>query len=321
MPPPSSYPNPIATPAAVTPTVPGTQGYSQQGGGYGQQPAGYPTAGYGQAGQTYQQPGYARSPYAPPPAYGQSQAGYSQGQQAGYSQQPPYQPQQSYQPPSYQQTGSGYGQPWGQQTPAWGAGSQPEGSWGQGTQGAWGDAAAPSYWAQAEPEARYGSSIFAILTGLFMLLAGLMVIIAGVAIMLAGGALTAAEWARMVNETNPALLSPDEIERARTLLMPVGGAFFVVGLLHAIGGIGIFAHRGWGRFLGFLFGFFGSVFGVLGVVTAVLSKPTEPTVLSDGTTIGLDQNLIPSAVFLAIYAFVFLSMIIGRGHFRKDRLE
>jgi hypothetical protein len=63
-------------------------------------------------------------------------------------------------------------------------------------------------------------------------------------------------------------------------------------------------------------GLLGSLFGIL----AVIASTSGPTTLNDGTTLDAQANMVPSLVFLLIYAFVFLALIAGGKHFRRERV-
>ncbi len=90
-----------------------------------------------------------------------------------------------------------------------------------------------------------------------------------------------------------------------------GGAVLVVGLLELIASVGIFGHRGWGRWLGVLLG----LLGILSGIAAIVASNGEPIVVN-GSTIDLSQNTSPSAGFVVFYAIVFLGLLFGGGHFR-----
>jgi len=286
-------------PAAAVSGAAAYQQYQQPG--YQQ-----PGQGYQQPGQGYQQPGAAQGYGAQAPrTAGYGQSGYPQKPAQGSYQQGGY-PQGSYPQGSYPQ------------------GSYPQGSYPQGAypqqqasqwaqpQAAWGTAAAASYWTQAEPEYRKGRSLFAVLAGLLLLVAGLGKLIAG-----AGAVVVGTQGAKLVQDVQG--VTPEMItflQDNQNAFTASGGALIVIGLLEFIAAVGIFGHRGWGRYLGLLLALVGIAGGVIGIITA-----NGGPIVSNGQTFDFQQNLGPSIVLLVFYAIIFLGLLVGRGQFRLKQVD
>jgi hypothetical protein len=94
-------------------------------------------------------------------------------------------------------------------------------------------------------------------------------------------------------------------ETLRSILSPMPGVLMVVGLLQVISGIGVFAHKGWGRALGILFAVLGVLVGVFAVSTALALAP------------GLSVPMLIAVVLLVGYAFILLALFAGGSHFKR----
>ncbi len=150
------------------------------------------------------------------------------------------------------------------------------------------------------------------LAGILLLFAGLMAVISAIAVLVIGAQGTSIlEDIQGVTKENL-----DLIRDYKGVLIAGGGVLLAVGLIHLLASIGIFGHRGWGRFLGLLLGLLGVLIGIAGVVSA-----NNPPMSIDGRTVDLKQNLSPSIGFLVFYAIIFLGLLIGRGQFRLKQVD
>jgi hypothetical protein len=271
---------------------------------------------WGQQGQPYTDPSagqYGQQPGASDPSAGQygQQPGYGQYPQYGqyppqYGQYPQYGQQPGYGQPPYGQPPAGYdasGQPYPQGYPQAPYGQPPYG-YPQGyPPGPWGSAAEQAAW---EQPGRYGRSLFAILAGLVLLFYGLVVYgLFGVLFLVVGQAGVADVLAQ--SDLSAALV--DAIQAGATA---IGGIFVFLGVMHLLGAIGVWAHRGWGRAIGVVFGLLGTLLGI-GMVLSTMGD-----VGGVSGEFRSDSGLAGSVVFLVSYLFVFLAMYIGRRHFRRQ---
>ncbi len=99
-----------------------------------------------------------------------------------------------------------------------------------------------------------------------------------------------------------------------------GGAVLVVGLLEFLAAVGIFGHRGWGRWLGVLLGLLGVLVGIAGVLSANQAAGGQAFVIN-GTTFDTSDNMSPSIGFLVFYALIFFGLLLGGGQFRVKEVE
>jgi hypothetical protein len=291
---PNAYPQQGYDPNAYAQQGYDPNAYAQQ---YGQQQ--YPQQQYPQ------QPAY--DPNAYPQQYGQ-QAGYydpnAYGQQ-GYGQQPGYYDQQGYAQQGYGQQPSyydqqGYAQQWqGYPTPG-----QPY-AYAQPGQQPWPQDA--QYW---DPKAGgYGRSLLAILAGAVLLAWGIVFAVAGGAIMYMGNldrfvadlALTP-EQSSWVTEFNKQAFS-------------YGAVVLMIGIIQFIGGVGVFAHRSWGRAFAVVLGLLGVLWGI-GLVVSSLDLRLGDTAV-DGLLSDNQGALAFAVIVLVTYLIVFLGMFVGRRHFRR----
>jgi hypothetical protein len=237
--------------------------------------------------------------YTPPAGYPQPQS------QGGYAPQPPpapggFPPQQGYppgyQPPTYQQPT--YQQPQFQQ-PGYPPGYQYPPGYPQ-----------PGYaqqWA-APAEAGYGNNVLVILGALWLLIAGLVTTLIGVVLLIGG---------RLLEQVGGDALTT-AVGGSLTI---VAAVLLVVGILHLLSAIFIWAHRSWARFIGILLAALGTLAG-LGILFVTVNRVT----LSDGTVIGPPPGgvqttaLIVNGIPFALYAITLLALLVGGGHFSRRRV-
>ena len=291
------------------------QAYQQQG--Y-EQPQAYDQQGYQQQQQQQQPPQGSQQPqYYDPNAYVQQQQpqqGYQQPQYYdpnAYGQQ--QQPQQGYQQPQYYDPNA-YGQQQGyydqnayqQQYAQQGYGQQP------GTPYAYAQPGQDA-WAQAEP-AGYGRSFIAVLSGWVLLTWGLVIGIIGAIVL----------WMNSVTDLIPAdaTLSQDVQDlaaRADDQIIATGGIALILGLIHLIGAMGIFAHRGWGRAFGIVLGFLGVLVG-LGIFTISAGFEALDVGLEQAIE-GVEGSVASSLLVTFSYLLVLLGMFVGRRQLKKQGVE
>ena len=97
---------------------------------------------------------------------------------------------------------------------------------------------------------------------------------------------------------------------------PVAGAIVViVGIILALGGLLVWAHRGLGRAIGIVFGLLGTIAGI-GLILST-GDFTIGDMRIQGT-LGTGVEGFAFAVFtLLTWLFIFLAMFVGRRHFRR----
>jgi hypothetical protein len=288
------------------------QSYPQQP---GYDPTAYAQQGYDPNAYAQQQQGYGQQQYEQQPAYdpnayaqqGYDPNAYAQQQQQAYGQQPAYydpnayaQQQQAYgQQPSYYDQ-QAYSQQWqGYATPA-----QPY-AYAQPGQQPWPQDA--QYW---DPKAGgYGRSLLAVLAGAVLMAWGLVFGVAGAAIMYLGNldrfvadlTLTA-EQSRLVADFNEQAFS-------------YGAILLLIGIIQFIGGVGVFAHRSWGRAFAVVLGLLGILWGIGLVVSSLRLQVGDQQV--DGLLADNQGALAFAVIVLVTYLIVFLGMFVGRRHFRR----
>ncbi|MEA2622759.1 MAG: hypothetical protein QOH61_1669 [Chloroflexota bacterium] len=256
----------------------------------------------------YQQPAFQQPAYpaAAPPAYptgGYQQPGYPQ--QPAYPQQPGYpvgtQPPPQYQQPAYPQAPPQYQQqPGYPPAPGYPPQAQPPGAWGQ--------APAPNYWVTAEAtQYGKGNSVLAIIAGVPLLLYGLLVTLAGAAILVVRSLLDDA----ITSAIGDGSLTATDARTLRDVIVGVAVVILIIGILHLLAAIGIWAHKGWGRWLGIIFGVIGTLIGLAALV-GVRATP--------GVTGSRGSDLGSSLLILVPYAFVLIAMIVGGAHFARRRI-
>jgi hypothetical protein len=253
------------------------QQYAQQQQQYAQQQQQYE-----QYQQQQQQAGYEPQQQQPPGSdQQQQQPGYEQQQQPGYYQQP----QQGYQQQQYQQPAQPY-------------------AYAQPNQQGW--PADPNYWDQGSTG--YGRSFLAVLAGFVLVTWGIMLAVAGGLLMFLDDVGT--YLPTFENATTQQAI--DDILAEAT---GPGGVGLMLGILLAIGAVGIWAHRNWGRAIGVVIGLLGTVLGIAMLVSSIAFDIPD-LFKSSGDFVG-DQELGISLVVLFSFLLVFLAMFVGKRHFRK----
>jgi len=91
----------------------------------------------------------------------------------------------------------------------------------------------------------------------------------------------------------------------RSALTPSPGILFVLGALQLLSGVGVMAHRSWGRWLGFLLALLGLIVSIFAVSIAFA--------LAGGFTL----PVIIGVVLLIGYVLIILALIAGGSHFRR----
>jgi hypothetical protein len=266
--------------------------------------------------QAYAAPEPQSATYSEQPAAGQQQYAQQQQPQQGYDQGAYQQQQQQYQQPQYydqsaygqqQQPGyydqSAYGQ---QQYPQQGYQQQP------GQPYAYAQPGQEQYYEQGQ--GAYNRSFMAVLAAWVLLTWGLVFGMIGAIVL----------WLNTVTDLIPetVVLSEDVLDlaaRADDQIIAVGGIALIIGLMHLIGSMGIFAHRSWGRAFGIVIGFLGILAG-LGIITVSAGFEAMDVGLDEAIK-GEEESLAASLLVLGSYLLVFLAMFVGRRHFRKKGVE
>jgi hypothetical protein len=137
--------------------------------------------------------------------------------------------------------------------------------------------------------------------GLLLAVFGLAAMVAGVWLLGQGG-----ELQRFIQQTTVNLFGTRlDQSTLRAVLSPMPGILLVTGALEVILGAGIFAHKGWARAFGILLSLLGILVGIAAVSFAL------------ALALGASVPLIAAVVTLLGYAFIFLALIAGGGHFRR----
>jgi hypothetical protein len=236
---------------------------------------------------TTPQPPAAQPAAAPPPGWQQP---------AGYGQQYPPAGQQWQQQPGYgqQQYGTQYPQ---QPYPQQGYGQQPYPQQPYAQPPYPGAYAAPQTYAGPE----YGTSPLAAFAGQLLVVFGV-----GVALIGAWALTQGPEIGRFIRDNDIAIFGTQlDRETLRSILSPMPGVLMVIGLLQLIAGVGVLAHKGWGRALGILLGILGLLVSVFAVSTALALAP------------GLSVPMLVAATLLIGYAVILLALFAGGSHFRR----
>ena len=93
------------------------------------------------------------------------------------------------------------------------------------------------------------------------------------------------------------------------------GIVIILGIMQAIGAIGILAHRAWGRAFGVVLGLLGTIAGIGMILSAIDVNVGDFAIRG---TLANDQPVLGFAILVAIcYVFIFLAMFAGKRHFRK----
>ena len=307
-----------ATPAYPAPE-PQSATYSDQQ-AYGQQQAYYDQSAYAQ--QQWQQPqqqsydqaayqqqqqGYAQQPQQPQQQY-YDQAAYQQQQayaQQGYAQQPQQPQQQYYDQAAYGQQPSYYDQQaYAQQWQSYQQPTQPY-AYAQPGQQPWpGDA---QYWDQSA--GGYGRSFLAVLAGFVLLAWGVVFGLAGAFVMWRGNL---DQVIAGLDLTPEALALVTEFNKQATAY---GAILLIIGIVQLIGGVGILAHRTWGRAFAIVLGLIGTIWGVALVLSSGRFDVGDLSV--KGVLAGQEPALAFAIIVLVCYLLVFLAMFVGKRHFRR----
>lgn len=185
-------------------------------------------------------------------------------------QQPWAQPQQQYQQPYGQPYGQPYVQPYGQPY-------------------------------AAQPLAGFNTSPLAVFAGLLLVVFGIGIIALGFFTLGQGAALS-----QFIRDNDikvfGAQLSRDLL---RSVLAPSPAILMVLGTLQLICGIGVMAHKSWGRWLGFLIALLALVVSIFAVSIAYA--------LAGGFTL----PVIVGVVLLVGYVLIVLTLLAAGSHFRR----
>jgi hypothetical protein len=240
-------------------------------------------------------------PTPPPASWQQPQQTWQQQPQQPWQQQP--QPQQSWQqqpqqPASAQQPAPPPPQQWQQQQYQQPYQQQP---YGQQYQQPYAGTAYGTAYPQQQPAASYGTSPLSAFAGLLLLLFGIGVIALGVLTIGQGS-----EIDRFIRNNQIAIFG-SQISRdtLRSVLAPSPGILIFLGVLQLVAGVGVMAHRSWGRWLGALMALIGLVVSIFAVSIAFA--------LAGGFTL----PVIIGVVLLVGYALILLALVAGGGHFRR----
>jgi len=205
-----------------------------------------------------------------------------------------HQPQQPAPPPpapAWQQTQQPQ-QPWQQQYP-----QQPYAQQPYGQPNPYAQTYAPQY--AAAPS--YNTSPLAAFAGLLLVVFGIGVIALGFFALTQGQ-----DIARFIRDNDikvfGVLIGRDTL---RAALTPSPGILMFLGALQLIAGVGVMAHKSWGRWLGFLLALFGLIVGIFAfsIGYAIAGGFTVPVIIG--------------VVFLIGYILIILALIAGGSHFRR----
>jgi hypothetical protein len=160
----------------------------------------------------------------------------------------------------------------------------------------------PDYWGAAQPAVyEPGNSVMAIIAGIWLLLVGLLVtFVSAIGFAIGQGAM-------------PFLPAGAEADAIRGAFAVILGIFLVIGVLHLLSGIFIFAHRGWARWIGVVLALLGTLLGV-----ASLFGATSPRFATDADA---QSTLATAIVVLVGYGFTLLALIFGGKHFERRRVQ
>jgi hypothetical protein len=285
----------LPAPPAYAAPEPQSATYGEQPQGYEQQQPYYDAAAYAQQQQAYaqQQQAYAQQQQA----YPQQQQAYPQQQwqqpyydQGAYGQQPSYYDQQGYAQQQWQQ---GYQQP-----------AQPY-AYAQPGQQPW--PTEDQYWDQSATG--YGRSFVVVLAGFLLLTWGLVFGLAGGLVM----------WLGSLDEIVAGFTLDTEVlglvEEFNKQASAYGAILLILGIMQLIGGVGILAHRTWGRAFGVVLGLLGTIWGIGLLLSAVRLDLGDFRI--QGLLAGDEPALGGALIVLLCYALIFLSMFVGRRHFRR----
>jgi hypothetical protein len=152
-------------------------------------------------------------------------------------------------------------------------------------------------------ESGKGTSILAIIAGIPLLIYGLLVTMGGAALIVIKS---------FVDDViRQASVDPSVAQSVRDAFVVVAAIVLIIGILHVLAAIGIWAHKGWGRALGIMW-------GVLGTLIGLASLGARSTTTINGTT---TSGAFGGALFILVpYGFVLIAMIIGGSQFHRKRV-
>jgi hypothetical protein len=188
-----------------------------------------------------------------------------------------------------------------QAAPSWPpppASQQPPAAWPLPPTGWTPPASATAPWPTAPVGPR--TSILVVLAGIFLLVVGLLTFGMGGILLLGSALFSAAEGATEL-ET---VVGGDLAGAFAGMFAVIGIVTLLWGLFEMIGAFGMFAHRGWGRAIGF-------VVGALGLLLWGFSFFSA---LGSGAESG---SLAFSGILLAGYGLTVIALITGSSHFRR----
>lgn len=114
------------------------------------------------------------------------------------------------------------------------------------------------------------------------------------------------EMARFIRDNEVAIMGT-QISRdtLRAALSPSPAILIALGAIQLLSGIGVMAHKSWGRWLGFLLALFSLIVAVFAFSIAYA--------LSGGFT----PAVIVALVLLVGYVLIILALLLGGSHFRR----
>jgi len=161
----------------------------------------------------------------------------------------------------------------------------------------------------------YGRSLGATLAGIILLVFGLLATFAGGGLAAVGASVDIDELVRQVSGS---VEVTEAMRDAWGIIVGLGVFLLAAGVIQALAGLLVLAHKSVGRFLGVLYGLAGVLVG--GLATVVLIQ-VGPAVQPDGSVVDVSGSAIPFGVVTAIYLFVFLTLAAGGKHFRRGTAE
>ena len=94
-----------------------------------------------------------------------------------------------------------------------------------------------------------------------------------------------------------------------------GAILLIIGIVQLIGGVGVLAHRSWGRAFAIVLGLLGTIWGIGLLLTSVRFDIGDMSV--QGALAGEESAVAMATIVLVCYLLVFLAMFVGRRHFRR----
>lgn len=157
----------------------------------------------------------------------------------------------------------------------------------------------------------YPTSAFVVMAATMLLIFGLLISLVGALGLVFGSVF--ADLMRTAASQMPIFGAPSDaaLNDIQNVISIIFGVVLVVGILHLLAAIGVFAHKNWARALGVLLALLGSVAGALGVYGALWFTS------QDGPMTGVAAVV----VFLVAYAFTLLALLFGGSHFSRRPLR